>query len=345
MTEQRNDTHFPELEADASLYATALQEEWLQVKVPVPFSLKWVNSYLIPEADGFTLVDPGLRTDEAIKVWDAVMQRQGLQWKKISRIVLTHQHPDHYGLAGYVQEKSGAPVYMTRKAHAYAVRLWGEGSDFSQQLQSLYEKHGMPIKEREAIAENLETFVSMVSPQPAVTYFEAGEQLMMGGLSWLLIDAPGHASGQLCFYQQERKWMLCGDQVLPHITPNVSIVPGEDGDPLEEFLQSLQALKQFEVSLAFPGHRDPFAGFNDRITELQQHHSRRLDKMAAMLAKEPRTAYGMCEALFGSRLNGNAHQLRFAMSETLAHLVHLERKARIASSAVSGICYFSAVKG
>ncbi|MEV5025911.1 MBL fold metallo-hydrolase [Paenibacillus sp. LPE1-1-1.1] len=345
MADQRKEIHLPEKEVDASLYLTALQEGWLQVKVPVPFSLKWVNSYLIPEVDGYTLVDPGLRTDNAIKVWDAVMKRQGLQWSNIRRIVLTHQHPDHYGLAGYVQEKSGAPVYMTRKAHAYAVRLWGDGSDFSWQLQALYEKHGMPIEERKAIAENLETFVDMVSPQPAVTYFEAGEPFRMGGLSWLLIDAPGHAAGQLCFYQPERKWMLCGDQVLPHITPNVSIVPGEDGDPLEQFLHSLDALNKFEVMLAFPGHRDPFAGFNERIAELQQHHARRLDKMAAMLAEEPRTAYGMCEALFGSRLNGNAHQLRFAMSETLAHLVYLERKARIASSDHAGICYFSAVKG
>lgn len=328
---------------EAAVHSASWQEGWLQVKVPVPFSLKWVNSYLIPEQQGYTLIDPGLRTDEAINVWAAVLQRHGLQWKDITRIVLTHQHPDHYGLAGYVQEKSGAPVFMTRGAYAYAVNLWGEGSVFSQQLQSLYAEHGMPATLREAIAENLETFVSMVSPQPEVTYFEAGSHMMLGGLSWLLIDAPGHANGQLCFYQKERQWMICGDQVLPDISPNVSFVPGEEGNPLEAFLISLHELSQYEVKLAFPGHRDPFTDFQGRIAELQQHHEYRLDKMAAMLAEEPRTAYGMCEALFGSRLNGNAHQMRFAMSETLAHLVYLERKARIASILVDGVYQYSAV--
>jgi len=336
-------SNLPSSKKEASLHTVSWQEGWLQVKVPVPFSLKWVNSYLIPEETGYTLIDPGLRTDEAIQVWDNVLQYHGLKWTNITTILLTHQHPDHYGLAGYVQERSGAPVYISRRAHEYAVRLWGDESQFSKQLQALYAKHGMPIENREAIAENLETFVEMVSPQPAVTYFEAGEQIMIGGMSWQLIDAPGHANGQLCFYQKNRKWMVCGDQVMPHITPNVSIVPGEDGDPLDAFLGSLQELAKYEVELAFPGHRDPFPDFQGRIVELQQHHVRRLDKMVTMIEEEPRTAYGMCEALFGNRLNGNAHQLRFAMSETLAHLVYLENQARVSSVDHEGIIYYHAV--
>lgn len=345
MAEQKSGAGFPLSAEEADVHSVQWQGGWLQVKVPVPFSLKWVNSYLIPEEQGYTLIDPGLRTDEAIKVWAAVLNRHSLQWKDITRIVLTHQHPDHYGLAGYVQERSGAPVFMTRRAHAYAVNLWGEGSHFSQQLQTLYAEHGMPAAQREAISENLESFVSMVSPQPKVTYFEAGSRMVIGGLSWLLIDAPGHANGQLCFYQKEQQWMLCGDQVLPDISPNVSFVPGENGNPLEAFLNSLEELRQFGVKLAFPGHRDPFTDFVGRIAELKQHHEHRLDKMAAMLAVEPYTAYGMCMALFGSRLNGNAHQLRFAMSETLAHLVYLEHKARIASVAVDGVYQYSAITG
>jgi glyoxylase-like metal-dependent hydrolase (beta-lactamase superfamily II) len=319
-----------------------LQEGWIQIKVPVPFSLRWVNSYLLPEESGYTLIDPGLRTEAALGVWMDVMQDLGLAWTDIKRIVLTHQHPDHYGLAGYVQERSGAPVYMTRQAHAYAVRLWGAESSFSEELHALYADHGMPAEHRAAIAENLETFVEMVTPQPSVTYFEPGSSMALGGLEWELIDAPGHAKGQVCFYQKDRQWMICGDQVLPHITPNVSVVPGEGGDPLNDFLVSLEQLKSYEVKLAFPGHRDPFSNFEGRITELQQHHERRLDKMVAMLAEEPRTAYHMCEALFGSRLNGNAHQLRFAMSETLAHLVYLENCGRATSALRDGAYVFAA---
>lgn len=313
---------------------------WHQVKVPLPFSLKWVNSYLIPEQDGYTIIDPGLRTDEAIQMWEMTLQELSLQWSDITRIILTHQHPDHYGLAGYIQEISQAPVLMSKASHAYARRMWGGDNSYTEQLRSLNAEHGMPSELIEAIEENLTSFVAMVSPQPEVTYIEAGSQIQIGGLEWLLIDAPGHAYGQLCFYEQSRGWMLCGDQVLPHITPNVSIIPGESDDPLEDFLQSLEKLKGFDVTLAFPGHRDPFTNFAGRISELQQHHVRRLDRMCDLLSKEPLTAFGMCEALFGARIGGNAHNLRFAMAETLAHLVHLERRNRITSVKTDGVyCY------
>ncbi|WP_424768097.1 MBL fold metallo-hydrolase [Paenibacillus sp. sgz302251] len=323
--------------------SVVLQEGWIQVKMPVPFSLRWVNSYLVPEAEGYTLIDPGLRTEDAIQVWDAVLQKHAMQWTDITRIIITHQHPDHYGLAGYVQKKSGAPVLMTRRSHAYALRLWSEESKFAGQMQELYKEHGMPEELTEAIADNLATFVAMVSPQPEVSYIEAESRLQLGGMNWLMIDAPGHADGQVCFYSEERAWMICGDQVLPKITPNVSVVPGVDGDPLDAFLSSLDELKQYEVKLAFPGHRDPFTDFTGRIVELQLHHERRLNRMCKLLAEESLTAYSMCETLFGSHLRENAHNLRFAMSETLAHLLYLERRNRISSECRDGVYLFSAI--
>lgn len=314
-----------------------LDNRWIQVKVPLPFSLKWVNSYLIPEANGYTLIDPGLRSEEAIDAWDEALRRHGIRWTDIVRVILTHQHPDHYGLAGYVQSKCGAPVYLSKSSHAYALRLWGEGSTFAGELQSLFAGHGMPQELVEAIGRHLDSFVPLVSPQPHVTYIEAGDEIEIGGLTWLMIEAQGHASGQLCFYQRDRKWMICGDQVLPHITPNVSVVPGETKEPLAAFLRSLEELSRYETALAFPGHRDPFANFAERIGELAAHHERRLDKMEELLRERPRTAFDMCEALFGSRLRGNTHNLRFAMAETLAHLAELERRGRAEAKAAEGL--------
>lgn len=321
-----------------------LQHGWLQVKVPLPFSLKWVNSYVIPEADGYTVIDPGLRTEEAIILWEQVVREYIKEWSQISRIILTHQHPDHYGLAGYMQERSGAPVFMSRRSHAYVARLWGGDSKYDDELSALYAEHGMPEELIETIRDNLATFIEKVSPQPRVSYIEAGDTIRIGGLQWLLIDAPGHAFGQLCFYAEERGWMLCGDQVLPHITPNVSAVPGEEQDPLAFFLESLEELKRYDVRLAFPGHRDPFTNFAERIVELQQHHVRRLQRMCDMLAEEPRNAFALCEALFGSRLRNNPHNLRFAMSETLAHLFHLEQQGRIVPERREAV-YWSVVGG
>jgi len=316
-------------EDDSSTFIP-LSGGWHQVKVPLPFSLKWVNSYLASEQDGkYTVIDPGLRTDDAIAVWKTVMDRIGMSWSDIRQIVLTHQHPDHYGLAGYMQERSGAPVYMSRRSHAYANRLWGNDSTFAVELKALYEEHGMPDELTDAIADNLESFPAKVSPQPAVTYLEAGERFEIGGIRWQLIDAPGHAYGALCFYSEDKRWMLCGDQVLPRITPNVSYIPGEEYNPLADFLDSLDSLKQYDVELALPGHRDPFTSFAGRIDELAGHHARRLDRMRQLLKQQPLTAFEMCEQLFGINLRNNPHNLRFAMSETLAHLHYLERQGLI----------------
>jgi len=306
---------------------TRLSDGWTQVKVPLPFSLRWVNSYLISEPSGtYTIVDPGLRTEEAIALWERVLKQEELQWEDIGQIILTHQHPDHYGLAGYIQERSEAPVYISRRSYSYAIRLWGEQSVFAKELRTLYEEHGMPTELMSAIEDNLNSFPAMVSPQPVVTFVEAGERIRIGGDDWQTIDAPGHAYGGLCFYSIEKQWMLCGDQVLPRITPNISVIPGEEYNPLADFLKSLDELKRYEVKLALPGHREPFAGFSQRIDELISHHERRLTQMCELLAEEPQTAFQLCEKTFGSHLRSSPHNLRFAMSETLAHLHYLEQQ-------------------
>ncbi|MFF2887193.1 MBL fold metallo-hydrolase [Paenibacillus sp. NPDC057967] len=321
---------------------STLEHGWLQVKVPLPFSLKWVNSYIIPEREGVTVIDPGLGTPEAKKLWESTLAETGLGWNDITRIILTHQHPDHYGLAGYMQERAGAPVYMSERSHAYAQRLWGEGSRFPGALRELYIRHGMPGEIMDRIEHNLDGFIELVSPQPQVQYISAGQRLQLGEWEWELIDAPGHAYGALCFYQPGIRWMICGDQVLPHITPNVSVVPGEELDPLEAFLDSLKGLKSYDVAFALPGHRDPFTDFGGRIEELIGHHARRLDRMAELLKEEPCTAFALCETLFGARLRDNPHNLRFAMSETLAHLYYLEREGRIRSQeAAAALIYES----
>ncbi|TYP71147.1 MBL fold metallo-hydrolase [Paenibacillus methanolicus] len=312
----------------------------MQVKIPLPFSLKWVNSYLVPDEGGYTLIDPGLRTEESEAAWARTMEAIGIRFADIRQIVLTHQHPDHYGLAGWFQQRTGAPVRMSRQSHAYARRLWGDDRAFNGELIGLFARHGMPEPLREAVASHLESFAERVSPQPEVTYLEAGARLRMGGAEWVAIDAPGHARGQLCLYAEEAGWMICGDQVLPDITPNISVVPGEDADPLARFLDSLAELGAYEVKLAFPGHRDPFADFGGRIQAIAAHHERRLVRIEELAASGTQTGYAICEALFGPRIAGNAHNLRFAMAETLAHLVYLERSGRlVAAESAGGLRY------
>ncbi|NBD26059.1 MBL fold metallo-hydrolase [Paenibacillus glycinis] len=323
--------------------ATAWPGGIVQVRVPLPFSLKWVNAYLLRDERGYTLVDPGLHTDEAKAAWEAAMAEHRVAFADIHTILLTHQHPDHYGLAGWFQRRTGASVLMSAESHAYARRLWGPdgGAAFAAELAALYARHGMPAEVVATLRPHLDSFVAKVSPQPEVRYIEAGQTVRMAGLDWLAIDAPGHAGGQLCFYAAETKRMICGDQVLPTITPNISVVPGEDHRQLASFLASLRELSAYEVELAFPGHREPFDRFAQRTAELAAHHERRLESIVAMLREEPCTGYRLCLRLFGERIAGDAHHMRFAMSETLAHVYYLEHRGLIGKrEAEERISYF-----
>ncbi|WP_255570568.1 MBL fold metallo-hydrolase [Cohnella sp. CFH 77786] len=302
----------------------------LQVKVPLPYSLKWVNAYLLPGEDGWTLIDPGLRTPESEQAWTRVLEARGIGWDRIARIVLTHHHPDHYGLAGWFQVRTGAPVWMSKTARDTALMMWGEGETFSGRLLEAFREHGLPEELGDAMREHLRGFRERVSPQPSgVTILEIGRKVRMGGIEWEPIGGEGHAPGHLSFYDRQSRRLICGDQVMPDISPNIGWLPGGDADPLGSFLDSSRKMLELDVELAFPGHRDPFANFRGRVDELLGHHERRLDKIEGLIGTEPASSFEVCERLFGPHLRGNSHHLRFGLAETIAHLVHLEKRGRL----------------
>ncbi|RCX19816.1 glyoxylase-like metal-dependent hydrolase (beta-lactamase superfamily II) [Fontibacillus phaseoli] len=303
-------------------------EELTRVRISMAPPLRWVNSYLLRGDEGVTIVDPGPRSQVTEEEWRTAWNELGMTPSDISGIVLTHHHPDHYGLAGYLQSLSGAQVFMSRRAHEESMRMWGEGSGMNEALLQLYCKHGMPRVWYEQLPLHLESFLPEVTPDPVVTYLAEGETIVMGGRNWTGIESAGHAPGHLSFYDPERRLMLCGDAVLPQISPNVSLLPGSDPQPLKSFLDSLIKLGAYEVDKAFPGHRNPFPHFAERTRALLAHHEERLDRIEAILAERDVTGFDVCAALFGLELG--IHQMRFAMSETLAHLTELVRRGRAA---------------
>lgn len=308
-----------------------------QIRVPLPFPLKWVNSYLITGDDGYTLIDPGLHTEEAASFWHEVLQNLSVQFSQIEKIVLTHYHPDHYGLAGWFQDQTNAPVFISAKGYEQVIRMWGECRDNSKKLVQLFKAHGMDEVTASLIYENSEGFVKLVSPQPEVTLLELDQEVRIGNLNYKMIETGGHAEGHLCFYHPQEGIIFCGDHVLPKITPNISLMPGADPNPLHSFLQSLEQLNELDVIQAYPGHREPFTEFSDRISYLIGHHLKRLQDMKQQLMTAG-TAYELCRDYFGTGLS--VHQLRFAMAETLAHLVYLEQCGDIEKYAQDSTFYF-----
>lgn len=311
----------------------------IQVKAPLPFPLRWVNSYIIRGRAGLTVMDPGLHTVETERVWEETFEQYGFQFSDVEQIVLTHHHPDHYGMAGWFQERSGgAPVWISEVGYEQAQRLWGEGQPLSAQIAALFIQHGMDkaMVEQQLIP-HMNRFVEWVTPAPHVSFIPIGEPFRLGDRLFKPIVTPGHAVGHICFYDELGKVMFCGDHVLPQISPNVSYIPGVDDNPLLSFLTSLEEINQYKVVMAYPGHREPFASFNSRVIELIAHHEDRLDKMLACLV-EPKHAFQLCLEFFGERLS--IHQMRFAMAETLAHVIYLQKANKIVEKMHEGLYFY-----
>jgi glyoxylase-like metal-dependent hydrolase (beta-lactamase superfamily II) len=303
-----------------------LEKGLYQVRVPLPFPLRWVNAYLLQDRQGFTLIDPGLRTEEAIRSWGEALQAIGVSYTDIKQIVLTHHHPDHIGLAGTMQQLSGAPVYLSPAGMQQAQYLWGPQREATEEVAGLFVRHGMDEATEQLMLAHMESFLPQVLPLPATTPLKDGDIIVMGDRSFQAIHAPGHAYGQMMLFHEPSGDLFCGDHVLPKITPNVSLLPRYDQNPLDSFLRSLADIASLPVSRVFPGHRDPFTNLSERCNQIIQHHEERLASMLDKLDK-PATGFEMCRALFGQSLS--IHQLRFALAETLAHLVYLSERGSL----------------
>ncbi|MNW37519.1 putative metallo-hydrolase YflN [compost metagenome] len=303
------------------------QEEIALVRISMAPPLRWVNSYVLRGDEGITIIDPGPHTNVSEGEWREAFAELGISAADISAIVITHHHPDHYGMAGYMQSLSGAPVFMSERAHEETRRMWGAASTMNEELLNLYSRNGLPEAWCEQLPAHMESFISQVTPVPEVTYLSEESRFRMGGRIWLPIETGGHAPGHLSFYHTEQKIMICGDAVLPQISPNVSFLPGSDPMPLHTFMVSLDKLSAYEVDIAFPGHRNPFIYFGERTRLLIKHHEERLERIVNMLAEQAMTGYEVCAVLFGNELG--IHQMRFAMSETLAHVIELIRLGQV----------------
>ena len=304
-------------------------EGMYRIRVPMGPPLLEMNGYLFLGQDGMAdIVDPGPGTAEAQQVWETAFAELGLTYGSIRSIVVTHHHPDHFGLAGRLQERSGCTVLMSARAYKDAELMWGRGGTMERELPALFAEHGMPDEWTIRIEGHLAGFHGQVNPFPSPIFLADGEIITLGDRQWTAVETGGHAAGHLSLYHAAERIMLCGDAVLPLISPNVSFVPGGDPSPLNSFIGSLNKLRAYPVTMAYPGHRRPFAGFAARIDGLLEHHEERLDELEELIQSGMDSGYALCLKLFGTRIQ-NAHTLRFAMGETLAHLIELAERGRI----------------
>jgi glyoxylase-like metal-dependent hydrolase (beta-lactamase superfamily II) len=298
-----------------------------QVELPLPFALRIVNCYLLRDGAGWAIVDCGLNYPAGQAAWRTAFDALGIDASAITRIILTHAHPDHYGMAGWLAAQSGAPVLLSPIEQAFAERVWGNGDPTYQRVRAFFAAHGMPSDMAQAVYEQMIVLRPMTQPMPTTTTLEPGATLRVGQREFQTIATPGHSDGHLVFYCAAERLLLCGDAVLTKITPNISLLPYGRLDPLADFLQTLEQLHEIEVDLALPGHGPLISTFHQRLDELRAHHDQRL-QLVEQCAGHGTTAFEVCRAIFPTE-QLTAHQIRFAMAEALAHLEYLVGAGRL----------------
>lgn len=305
-------------------------EEWedgWRIRLPLPFQLKWIYAYLIREKQGFTVIDCGLNDKAVWEAWQAVFKYLHIQPQEIKRIILTHYHPDHYGLTGRLQQLTGAEVRMSPETKAYARLFWGAGTRQLEHIVSFYTRHGLPEAITATMIAHLHKFRRWVSPHPEnPDLLKSGHTILLGGRTYHIWDTPGHAEGHLAYYDADREWLIGGDVLLSKITPNISLYPNGDENPLRTFLTTLRRLKEKPIRKVFPAHGPVFTNVQERIDAVLDHHEERLAH-TERFADGTQAAYDICLHMFGQNLS--IHHLRFAMAETLAHLEHLRQQGRL----------------
>lgn len=311
---------------------TKIADDIVQVQIPLPYALNIVNCYLLRESDGWTLVDTGLNTADARSQWKSAMNALGIKPTEIKKIVLTHMHPDHYGMAGWWQRLTESPIPLSiPEREQRQMRIF-----YERRNTRLYHQWLLDCGMDEASVENLEGALystrDLTQPHPLEQELLPPEMTVrMGAREFRAIHAPGHSDGQMIFYDAADRLMICGDHVLMRITPNIGVWPHTEPNPLGRFLGSLSELAALDVRLALPGHKWLITDWRGRIAELIAHHQARLERTQEALADGARTVLEVAARLFDlDRLT--PHEWRFALAETLAHLEFLREQGKAASN-------------
>jgi glyoxylase-like metal-dependent hydrolase (beta-lactamase superfamily II) len=302
------------------------------VRMPLPFALDHVNLWLVEDGDGWTLVDTGLGNEATRETWRAILAGPA-GGRPIRRLIATHFHPDHMGLAGWFAAESGAPLWTPRTEFLMAHMVWSTPDEVAGPLQAaFFRRHGLPDEPTAALHARGNPYRRRAgAPPPTYRRIEDGDAIAIGGRTWHVLVGRGHAPEQACLHCPELGLLIAADQVLPHITPNVSVLWSEpEANPLGDFLASTVRFRDVPPgTLVLPSHGKPFTGLHARLSEVERHHAHRLDQVTEACSASPRSAYDMLEVLFRRKMD--EHHLPFAMGEAIAHITHLVTEGTLAA--------------
>ncbi len=300
-------------------------------------------SYCVRVDEGLLLVDLGWDSNQA---WDALVQglhRSGGDVGDVVGAVITHIHPDHFGLAERLKASSNAWI-ATHPAERSHVAIDDNARDvFLSKMKEWLVDCGCPASELEALANDAGEVRSRLATRYPDVELKDNDVIPGSNGNLIALHTPGHTPGHLCLADLERHLLFTGDHVLPRVTPNVSWRPDVDPDPLLDFMSSLQRLRWYGDYLVLPGHEWAFDNLNGRLDELERHHVERLDEVEAVVAGGARTTWDVTSVVSWRRpfatLEPRAR--RSALGETSSHLIRLAALGRLVANGGTPVTWSS----
>jgi glyoxylase-like metal-dependent hydrolase (beta-lactamase superfamily II) len=303
------------------------------IRMPLPYALDHINLWAIDDGPGWAVVDTGARTEEAAQVWRELFANAA-DSRPVSRVFVTHMHPDHVGMAGWLTRKFGVRLWMSRLEYlACRATVSDTGREAPPDAIEFYRRAGWPAAPIEAYRARFGNFGRHIHPLPdSFRRLRDGEELRIGSQLWRVVVGSGHSPEHACLYCPELKVLISGDQVLPRISSNVSVNPTEpDADPMSDWLASLAKIKR-EVPddvLVLPSHNECFRGLHARIDALSRGQAQALKKLLGSL-DEPKRAIDVFGSLFARPISEqNASLMGMATGESIACLNHLMHSGQI----------------
>lgn len=319
-----------------------------QLKIPIPDNpLGHLNSYLIEGKDGWLMVDTGWNTDDAFDVLRAELRAPGISLTDITTIIVTHVHPDHFGLVGRIKQMSPHTKLMTHRWEANLIESrYMKFAELQDKMEALLKSHGVPsvsVPQLGSASMPALKFVTMsLSDHPLY----GGEIISTGIYDIEVIWTPGHSPGHICLYEPQNKFLFSGDHILPGITSNISYHVESGDNPLGDYLYALHKLENIPVASILPAHEDIFTDLHGRINEIYAHHNNRIGEIVQAIAHNPQHAYDISSQVTWNtakrgRENLNPLHRRIAVLETVAHLEYMRREGKVKRISRNGLFIYA----
>jgi glyoxylase-like metal-dependent hydrolase (beta-lactamase superfamily II) len=321
-----------------------------QIKTPGPGGASLsTNVYAIEGGDGHILVDSGWDSQDSLWALQEGIKGINLKLRDIKKVVITHMHPDHYGLSSKIKQICGAQVAIHRIDASFISSRYKDFADLIKKTEELLRQNGVPQDELPQLKEASLWMNKYVTPDPPEVMLEDGDIISNDSFEFEVLWTPGHSPGHICLYEQEKKFIFTGDHVLYDTIPHVGFNPQSGDNPLGDYISSLEKLGHLKVNFILPGHGPVFNALGLRIEKILQHHEERKRAIMRSLHSGFKTAYEIAQQIpWMVEEGGTAFQdlpvwdKRMAVSETIAHLKLLMVEDRVSNVAMNGASLYMA---